>query len=290
MSITEEIEDVRHAANLLEQGIYGMIGLGVVKTATDADAAIAELKNAYTALDAPTVGAADLAAAREAVLKGERALELAIQLRGWWWRLWNVHQVGLFVYHLVFFAVLLAVGTACFIKPTWCVLPDTILGCHVPLVVLAMGGLGAELRALWFLWQQIGERLYRRRFLLGHLVAPFTGALLGIVTYLVAKAGLLIIGGTPAAAGGVTASELALCFFAGFKWEWAVQRIQRIFENAGGANGGGTKGGEANGGGTNGAEEQRASGKGKEHEARKDEPTEDKPKKNEGNGGGASRP
>jgi hypothetical protein len=106
-------------------------------------------------------------------------------------------------------------------------------------VVLAMGGLGAGLRALWFLGQQIAERIYRRRFLLWHLVAPFTGVLLGIVTYLLVKAGLLVVGGVTEK-GDITAGELALCFFVGFKWDWALDRIQRVFGSGGtSADGGG---------------------------------------------------
>lgn len=234
MTQAEDIDDVRQAAVLLEQGIFGLIALGALNTPTAADDVIAALHAAHIALDAPTVDAQHLADARDAVIRGERAFELLIGAKGWRWRMLNVHQLPLFLYHVGFVLLFLAIGTSCIKPSAGCYLPRTILD-QIPLVVLAAGGLGAELRALSFLWQQTGDRTYRRRFLLGQLAAPFVGVLLGLVTYLLTKAGLLVVGGNagPESArapnASVTPGELAICFFVGFKWEWALQRIQSIF-------------------------------------------------------------
>jgi hypothetical protein len=263
MSLDDDIADVRQAANLLEQGIFGMIGLGAINAPTEGDDIIKALNEAYAALDAASTDGVQLSIARAAVIRGERALELLLQAKSSGWRAAHIHQAWLFVYHIAFLAIFIGIGTSCTFSANWCVLPNAILDKHVPLVVLAMGGLGAQLRALWFLWEQTGNRTFRRRFLLGHLAAPFTGVLLGIVTYLLAKAGLLVIGGAATADASVTAGELALCFFVGFKWEWALDRIQHIFENAGksGNGGNGGNGNGANGNGGKGEEPKPGDGK-----------------------------
>jgi hypothetical protein len=126
MSLADEISDVREAADLLEQGIFGMIGLGALNAATEGEEAITALRTAYVSLDAPMVNAKQIADAREAVLRGERALELLIQKRGTWWRISNIHQVPLFAYHIVFLFIFLAIGTACVFGGRWC-LPSAIL-------------------------------------------------------------------------------------------------------------------------------------------------------------------
>jgi hypothetical protein len=51
-----------------------------------------------------------------------------------------------------------------------------------------------------------------------------------MLTYLLAKAGLFAIsGGSPATDSKAAYGELALCFFVGFRWEWALERIGSIF-------------------------------------------------------------
>ena len=232
MTLDDDVAAVRNDADILAQGILGLIGLGVLQAAHDDNDAINFLGEAYRHLATTPPTAESLAAARIAIIKGEGALELLVTQRGRRWRAWHVHQTGLFLYHIGWLLILLALGTSCVTRSRWCVVPDTILEGLVPVVALVAGGLGAELRGLWFLWKQTSRRLYRRRFLLGHLVAPFTGALLGLITYLLAKGGLLALGATSPTQAQVRVGELALCFFAGFKWEWAIQRMQQIFETS----------------------------------------------------------
>jgi hypothetical protein len=230
MASDEIVAGLRKQADRLEQGIRGLVGLGVM-TAADIDA-VADLTIAHDILDADKVDVGRLPNARAAIIRGEKMLELLISGKSVGWRLLHVHQVPLFAYHLVFVAIFIAIGTSCATQASWCVVPNAVLGGHIPVVVLAMGGLGAQLRAISFLWQQVGRRLYFRRFLLGQLAAPFMGMLLGIITYLLAKAGLFVVGGKASADANDTASvgELALSFFVGFKWEWALKRIEQIFE------------------------------------------------------------
>jgi hypothetical protein len=223
-----ELQDLRDSADELEQGIIAFIALGGPKSDAAAHSAIKELHKAHVAIDGKR--AAD---ARDAILHGQSALEWLIDERGWWWRLVNIHQLPLFGYHIAFFFILIAISTTCTNCSRLCVVPGRLLDGMVPLPALVAAGLGAELRGIWFLWNQTSRRIYHRRFLLSQLAAPFTGVLLGMLTYLLAKAGLFVIGGqTPNNIGGETATvgELALCFFVGFKWDWALQRIQGLFD------------------------------------------------------------
>jgi hypothetical protein len=222
---------LRSQADRLEQGIRGLIGLGVDVGAKAADA-ITDLKTAHAILDTEPVDVAKLPDARVALIHGEELLEQVISSNRLWWRFLHIHQVPLFLYHVTFVGFFIALGTLCTTGSSWCIVPNTILDGHIPVVVLAMGGLGAQLRAISYLWQQVGRRLYFRRFFLGQLAAPFTGVLLGLVTYLLAKAGLFLIGGKGSADANTAATvgELALSFFVGFKWEWALKRIEQIFE------------------------------------------------------------
>ncbi|HYN82268.1 MAG TPA: hypothetical protein VES88_12255 [Gemmatimonadaceae bacterium] len=231
----EELAALSDGADELEQGIRGVIALGGAKKGADVERAITELHNAHLAIEGNR--AAD---AREATLRGQFVLESLVDERGFLWRLVNVHQVPLFLYHVAFFLAFIAAGITCTECTRFAIIPRAVLGDTVPMLALLAGGLGAELRGIWFLWHQTSERLYHRRFLLAQLAAPFTGVLLGMLTFLLIKAGLLVIA-TPSTASAdlakVTVGELAICFFVGFKWEWALKRIEAAFTGATGQEG-----------------------------------------------------
>lgn len=227
MSDDTATEDLVNGADELEQGLLALIALGGAQP-DNAAPAIDQLIRARAAIDAK-----DLSIARDAILRGQAILEHVVDQRGWWWRLVNIHQLPLFLYHVIIFVALIAAGTTCRDCSRFGVVPDSFLGEFVPTTALVAGGLGAVLRAVWFLWNQVSRRIYHRRFLLSQLAAPLTGILLGLLTYLLAKAGIFVLAGQ--ATGTIrtpttSVAELALCFFVGFKWEWALDRIQRLFE------------------------------------------------------------
>ena len=231
MSDETNLQDAVNGADDLEQGILGFIALGGVAADGAVQPVIVELNSARGAISAKNV-----TEARAAILRGQSALEYLVAQKRLWWRLVNVHQLPLFAYHVAFFFTFVAIGTTCANCDQYGVIPDAVLGKVVPVTALVAGGLGAELRGIWFLWNQVSRRIYHRRFLLSQLAAPFTGVLLGLVTYLLAKAGLFVVGGGTVRPATTAASvgELALCFFVGFKWEWALERIQNIFASKNG--------------------------------------------------------
>ena len=231
MSEEADLQDAIAGADDLEQGILGFIAMGGVETDGAAQPAINQLNAARNA-----IGEKKIVDARAAVLQGQSTLEFLIAQKRLIWRLVNVHQLPLFAYHGALVLAFIAIGTTCVDCDRYGVIPNAILGKIVPVTAIVAGGLGAELRGIWFLWNQVSTRIYHRRFLLSQLAAPLTGVLLGLVTYLLAKAGLFVVGGesikdTTAAA---SVGELALCFFVGFKWEWALDRIRSIFEGKAG--------------------------------------------------------
>jgi hypothetical protein len=226
----EELADLKSGADDLEQGLIGLIALGGMQSDDGARYAIEQLHQAHVAIDGNRP-----ADARDALLRGQSALECLIDQRGVYWRIVNVHQLPLFAYHVTLFFALIVAGITCTDCSRFAVVPRAVLGDTVPTVAVFAGGLGAELRAIWFLWQQTSTRIYHRRFLLSQLAAPFTGVLLGMLTYLVIKAGLLVIAaqGTSVDVSRATVGELAICFFVGFKWEWGLERIKSAFEGVG---------------------------------------------------------
>lgn len=230
-----DLSDISDDADDLEVGLRSFIALGGLTAGSSVDPVLKALDDARNAIEAKKT-----TAARNAILHGEIELDQLLAKRGEWWRFVNIHQVPLFGYHIVLTLLFVALGTTCYLDPcVWCVLPNVVLD-KVPMAAVAAGGLGAELRGIWFLWNQVSQRLYFRRFLLGQLAAPFVGVLLGILTYLLAKAGLFLVGGQTAATAAksatVTPGELALCIFVGFKWEWALDRISAIFIKKDGGN------------------------------------------------------
>ncbi len=227
MSDEADLQEAIAGADDLEQGILGFIALGGVAADGEAQSAISQLNAARKAISEKKV-----IDARAAVLEGLGKLEFLIAQKRLMWRLVNVHQLPLFAYHGALVLAFIAIGTTCLDCERYGVIPNAVLDKVVPVTAIVAGGLGAELRGIWFLWNQVSTRIYHRRFLLSQLAAPLTGVLLGLVTYLLAKAGLFVVGGesikdTTAAA---SVGELALCFFVGFKWEWALDRIRSIFE------------------------------------------------------------
>ena len=152
--------------------------------------------------------------AQTALLRAKSSLSRA-QERYWWYRLNN--QYGLLPVVFTAFSVLLAY----FAITAWIqFLPDHVAAAHAAL----LGLLGAGLRALYWLQFQLGKGQLRPRLMVVFAVAPFIGALLGVVSFLIVVVGFKL-GGTGA---GAKPDALAISLFAafsGYNWEWALEKF-----------------------------------------------------------------
>lgn len=162
-----------------------------------------------------------LAAAATTLSQGERDLHAALERRSSLWRAVHLYQLPVGFYYLVTFAVLLSLGLA--IDESASV---RLLG--VPVGVAVAGALGAVLRGIWWLYRQVARRLYRPHFVLAHLLAPFIGALFGLLAFLLLQAGVLSLGASDDAKLDEAALPRAVAFFAGFSWEWMVGKLDQL--------------------------------------------------------------
>jgi hypothetical protein len=158
--------------------------------------------------------------------RGGIVLHREIYSRSALWRVVNIYQIQIFLYYLlclIALAVLSLSPAREFVPSLW----------GVPSFVLGLGVLGAVLRGLYWLQVQVSSGIYRAPFLLAHLAAPLIGLLLAVVSFLLAKGGLLALGASSAQATDVTVGHDSLiriaAFLAGFNWKWMLERLNSIY-------------------------------------------------------------
>ena len=171
---------------------------------------------------------AKVAAARKSARKGEidESLELSVQgeallgdaamSRSFVWRLTHIHQIPIFAYHVAWFSALLYLAL---------IEPDgrTLWGV-IPGFTPELGAMGAVLRGIWWAGHHVTRRSFRTVFIVAHLGAPVVGALLGVLSYLLYRTGLLVLGESTTAEGSFF--PMAFAFAAGFNWQWIVARLE----------------------------------------------------------------
>lgn len=162
--------------------------------------------------------------ARNALLRVATRLDESVHNRSWFWRLIFIHRAGLFLYLVMCLVMLLNIGSGYLY---W--IASDFWG--VPAAALGLGAAGAILRSLYWLQRKVASREFRFQFALAHMAAPFIGALLGVFTWILLQAGLLMIQSGGIATIDKKTGPYALCFLAGFSWEWLLDWVQR-FVNA----------------------------------------------------------
>jgi hypothetical protein len=93
-----------------------------------------------------------------------------------------------------------------------------------------LGLCGAILKSLYWLQFQINKGLLRPRWFAYFIVAPFVGVLLGGVAGLIVLTGLKLADGNTAARPDWKSVGLAAAF-AGFNWEWALEKFRYSAES-----------------------------------------------------------
>lgn len=239
--LSEELKDFLEYAEQTEDAFRVMVEAGLFTdegaendlVRKDAESIHASLLSCRRA-----ARAGDLDTARRDLAQAEQTLHHALyRTKTWWWRQRHCHQSHLLLYYLLVLSVLVGAGTG-FLD--WALgfigfqVADSIWS--VPTAMFGLGVLGAVLRGLFYLQEKVSRRRHRRSFLTAHLAAPWIGGLFGIFTYLLLAAGVLALEGTATTPSVVERSPLtlALVFFAGFKWEWLLERLKRLWEGESG--------------------------------------------------------
>ena len=184
-----------------------------------------QLRNVLDGLDRGRRAAAksELLAAKSALLEASTTLDEAVHAHYWWWRLIYIHRGFLFLYLVAFLLLVLNVASGYL---DWV----AVKFWQVPTAALVFGAAGAILRSLYFLYQQVARRIFRAQFALAHLVSPLIGALLGMFTFLLVKGGLLVLQEGQTGNLEDATGPMALCFLAGFSWEWLLGWIKDFVE------------------------------------------------------------
>ena len=96
----------------------------------------------------------------------------------------------------------------------------------MPLAAVVYSFMGGVLRGLWYLYKKVEKKHFRLQFTMPYIVGPWIAALLGILVWLLIKAGLILLAG-----GESTPQPLAvyaLVFVGGFSWEWVMDMVALV--------------------------------------------------------------
>jgi hypothetical protein len=93
------------------------------------------------------------------------------------------------------------------------------------------GVVGGILRGLWKLWTRVNDRNFRQTWRIYFLSCPFLGGILGSIIYILIVAGLLVLSGSTEVKGeNQQLIVMGFAGLAGYNWEWAIKRFDKIGE------------------------------------------------------------
>ncbi len=165
----------------------------------------------------------DYVKAIEALDRAQNKFDTAIEKVGRGKRLLYVYGVPSAVY---MFGILGVIGWVVLSPPSiFSGLPSFLT---IPKKVMLGGTVGSVLQGITKLWNDVDERSYRKLWGTWYLLAPFMGALLGSIVYLVFYVGLVSSTQEP----NLTNPSLAIliAMLAGYNWEWAQGVLSRTVE------------------------------------------------------------
>lgn len=173
------------------------------------------------------------------VRKADASLSTAIEKRGKLWRFWNQLAIPWIVW-LALWGVLVAyvsyqfyiaqtVGSSGAIPVDFIAFRLSITASKslILLILTALSGsLGAVLRGLYYLTQQVSQRQFKRNWSSGFLATPLIGFLFGVVVFLTIGAGLLL--STRTIEPTTRIFHFLASFLLGFNWKLAHSFIDRV--------------------------------------------------------------
>lgn len=135
--------------------------------------------------------------------------------KSYWYRFLHVIDIAI-ILGLAFFAVILLlafVGTKMWFD-------------GIPYWALLVGSLGGCLRGIWWLFNHISRKDFRRSWWYWFLISPVVGSGLGVIMY------FAVLAGVAATTGSTTITQIGLVLFlsafAGFNWNWAMQYLEKL--------------------------------------------------------------
>ena len=165
----------------------------------------------------------DTAAAKSDLLQASVLLTDINRQMGLKWRM--VHIWGVLPFSYFMFFVLISIYVT--FQYTAEILEIYIL--DVPLAAVIYAFMGGLLRGLWWLIKKVESKRFRPQFTIPYFAGPWIAALLGVLVWLLVKAGLIFLGG-----GESDPRPLAvysLVFIGGFSWEWVIAMIDKVKAN-----------------------------------------------------------
>lgn len=169
--------------------------------------------------------------------KAEEAFSELIQLRGFFWRLWNEYAFHWLLWLTAWTLILGWLGYTVYLTSpqtnpqVYTVLSTKLtLPISAPLRLLLLTGLagsiGAVLRGLFWVGYQVSAREYKRTWSTEVFSSPFVGLLFGLFVYITVAAGLLAT--TQSTVPKSVDFDLAAAFVVGFNWKTAESFLERI--------------------------------------------------------------
>jgi len=214
---SDEASHVRDAVDGFERTVMiaSENGLFVRQSQVGFEEIVVKVESALRCLDASPP---DVVKARSDFAKGYDIFNTAVEKAGFCWRLTHAYAVPHFLYLLLVLAVVTYSSLTFKGK-----LEETFV--LVPVWAFAWGALGSVLQGLWWLWNQVSERQFRKHWVAWFLSVPFIGALMGAIMYLAFSAGF--VAATKSTIQDNTVPML-LAALAGFAWSWAIGVLNNL--------------------------------------------------------------
>ena len=95
------------------------------------------------------------------------------------------------------------------------------------------GVIGALFQDIWYLWLYVSTREYEVVWQVKFFLAPIVGGIIGGAIYLLITAGLLVLSADVNTEQPRDFVVYIIAFFAGYKWEWAIKRLEGVGEKFG---------------------------------------------------------
>lgn len=187
------------------------------KAAHAYDEALSHLNKAQRELE-KDLAEIDIVEADKQARESQMAFDRAVRCAPWWWR-WT------YIRGYTYFAFYVAVSGAIIFFSLWTRTRSSEL-LYVPMWAILLGALGAVLHGLWWLRFHTARQTIRAGWHVWVLLAPLSGAVLGILAYMLYRAGVFALGIDLPRQEGL---PMVFSLIAGYSREWVNETLSKVF-------------------------------------------------------------